>query len=170
MSESEAGKKKLLGISIVGKNPDLWSKLRSRFLNICESVLDLQMDERNQSSVRDELGSFKGKTLDFAKAKLDRPVIENLEIRARIEKLYAEKVKTLAEARKSNAEARIAEVNAGMAEYLWKVNQTRFALIAMKGLMVGEANEEMIVYSNSMDGLMDILNQIKSDMENILHS
>lgn len=79
--------------------------LTPRLQRMLERLLDAVVDQRSQSTVREEAQALIAQSIQHLKDRLDRPGFENEEIAARAAKLLAEAELAKASAAKSQAEA-----------------------------------------------------------------
>jgi hypothetical protein len=94
-----------------------------------------------------------GQPLDYARAKLEKPGLENAKIEAEVLRHYAEREKALAEARVKNAEAEKAELAN-------TVKKLKIALGAAKVLLIGEDGDEAALFSLQIDEFLRVLKEL----------
>src|SRR5262245_40065660 len=103
------------GFQLTGKSPELWSRLRDKFLARVEQLVELvQRDDPTASWLRQQAKELRDGLLDNVKEKLRKEGLQSERIEAEVAKLYAEAEKGRAEARKVNAEARSVEVSTAL--------------------------------------------------------
>ena len=87
-------------VTVSGKSPQRWSQFRDRLLQTLQIVLDTVLDTEEGTTVRDEAQQFTRALLDYAKANLARPGLENDKLEAEIRRLFSQSEADRAEARK----------------------------------------------------------------------
>src|SRR5215510_12105862 len=98
-------KKQFVRVDVRGKTTELWQSLRPKLIQAMNEVLDAVIDDEQGTTVRDEMKQLTTALLDYAKANLARPGLENERIEAEIRRLYGQMEIDRAEARKKHAEA-----------------------------------------------------------------
>jgi hypothetical protein len=148
-------KKQLMRIDVRGKTTELWQSLRPKLIQTMTMVLDTVIDAEHGTTVRDEVKQFTTALLDYAKANLARPGLENERIEAEVRRLYGQMEIDRAEARKKHAEADTLEFNN-------KVRRLRLVLGAVKALMVGEEGEEAVIFTAQITAFLETLDKLAS--------
>jgi hypothetical protein len=147
--------KQFARVDVRGKTAALWQSLRPKLIQAMTEVLDAVLDDEHGTTVRDELKHFTTALLDYAKANLARPGLENERIEAEVRRLYGQIEIDRAEARKKHAEADMLEFNN-------KVRRLRFVLGAAKALMVGDTGEEAGIFTAQITEFLETLDKFAS--------
>ncbi len=148
-------KKQLMRVDVRGKTTELWQSLRPKLIQTMTIVLDTVIDDEHGTTVRDEVKQFTTALLDYAKANLARPGLENERIEAEVRRLYGQMEIDRAEARKKHAEADTLEFNN-------KVRRLRLVLGTVKALMVGEEGEEAVIFTKQITAFLETLEKLTS--------
>lgn len=148
-------KKQFVQVDVRGKTTELWQSLRPKLIQAMNDVLDAVIDTEHGTTVRDEAKQLTTALLDYAKANLARPGLENERIEAEIRRLYGQMEIDRAEARKKYAEADALEFNT-------KVKRLRLALGAAKAFLVGEEGEEAVIFTKQITAFLETLEKFTS--------
>ena len=148
-------KKQFARVDVTGKTAELWSSFRSKLIQAMTDVLDAVIDDEHGTTVRDEMQQLTTALLDYAKANLARPGLENERIEAEVHRLYGQMEIDRAEARKKHAEADTLEFNN-------KVRRLRFVLGAAKAFMVGDTGEEAVIFTAQITAFLETLDNLTS--------
>lgn len=151
-------KRKIIKIDLVGKNDDLFKKIRNLLIDSIDKFLSSSIDYQTKSTVKDEVKKFASLAIKYGEDKLKKAGLENDKLAAEIEEKLAIAEKTKAETRKINAETR-------KLEFENSVNEFRFKLRMAKLLLVGNAGEEAIVYTKQLDMFIEVLDQFSNEFE-----
>lgn len=109
-NEEKRDERELIRFAIAGQS-EAWIRLQDKIFGIIDTIADRiqeisganpEMVESSASAMKD-LSSL---ATDWAKAKIERPSLENSKLRAEIAKEFAEAKKNWAEAKKAEAETR----------------------------------------------------------------
>jgi len=148
-------KKQFARVDVTGKTASLWQSLRPKLIKAMTDLLDTVIDDEQGATVRDEMKQLTTALLDYAKANLARPGLENERIEAEIRRLYGQMEIDRAEARKKHAEADTLEFNN-------KVKRLRLVLGAAKALMVGDDGEEAVIFTAQITAFLETLEKLGS--------
>lgn len=140
-------------VTVSGKSAQRWSQFRDKLLQTLQVVLDTVLDTEEGTTVRDEAQQFTRALLDYAKAHLARPGLENDKLEAEIRRLFSQSEADRAEARKKNAEAEALE-------FQTKVRRLRLVLGGAKAMLVGEQGEEAIIFGKQIEEFLQILKEL----------
>ena len=105
MEHEHLPEKQFALVSVSGKSPERWLQFRDKLLQALQAVLDTVLDSEEGTTVRDEAQQLTRALLDYAKANLARPGLENDKLEAETRRLFYQGEADRAEARKKNAEA-----------------------------------------------------------------
>src|SRR5262249_21831890 len=139
---------------VTGQDPLLWQGLRSKLVEVINGVLDSVIDHEKETTVREEAKKMTSALLDHAKARLAKAGLENEKIEAEIQRLYTQIENDYAEARKKHAEAEAIELNTALKKLWLSVGLT-------KAMLIGEAGEENIVFSQQIDAFLGTLKELE---------
>lgn len=153
--ESEKAQK-FVKIELEGKDNNLWKNLQSKLIGVINNFLDSVIDHKNESTIREEAKKFTSALLDYGKNKLEKAGLDNEKIVAEVDLLYSQKEKQFAEARKLHAEADLIELQTN-------VKKLKIALSSMKLLMIGEANNEEIIFLKQIDVFLQTIKEIEGN-------
>lgn len=142
-------------ISVKGKSDLLWEKLRPKLHEAVNKFLDTVVDSSRKTTIRDEAKELTSSLLKYAKAKLNKPELENQKILAEIDNLYSSKQKDIAEARKIHAEA-------DAIEFQNALNNLRMSLMLTKALLISNKDTNSILFIKEIEGLTEVVNTIKA--------
>src|SRR5262245_31941736 len=131
MEPTHLPEKKFAFITVSGKTTDGWMQFRNKLIQALQTVLDSVLDTEQGTTVRDEAQQFTRALLDYAKANLARPGLENDKLEAEIRRLFSQSEADRAEARKKIAEAEALE-------FQTKVKRLRLVLGGAKAILIGE--------------------------------
>lgn len=112
--------------------------LVSRLRSALETLLDTVVDQRSQSTVREEVQELLAQSIQHLKDRLSRQGLENEEIAARAMKLLAEAEASKAAAAKSKAEASEIELRL-------LARRIRLVIEAERAMVAGELNSFLTV-------------------------
>lgn len=129
---------------------DFWTKINIAI----EQVLDSVIDPKHGTTVREEAQDLTSQALDFLKAKLQTPGLENEEIAARITKLLTEAEKEKETTRKTRAEAEQIELS----NFIKKL---RLVLEAQK-VLYGNGKEKYDPVIARIDTFLNALKELTS--------
>src|SRR5207244_13628550 len=82
--------KQFVRVDVRGKTAALWQSLRPKLIQAMNDVLDAVIDDERGTTVRDEVKQLTTALLDYAKANLARPGLENERIEAEVRRLYGQ--------------------------------------------------------------------------------
>jgi hypothetical protein len=148
-------KRQFVRVDVTGKTAALWQSLRPKLIQAMNDVLDAVIDDEHGTTVRDEAKQLTTALLDYAKANLARPGLENERIEAEIRRLYGQMEIDRAEARKKHAEADTLEFNN-------KVKRLRLVLGMAKAFMVGDTGEEAVIFTAQITAFLETLEKLAS--------
>ena len=97
MNNLNIEKKDFLQIGVSGLNPEIWNRLEGQFADLIEKLCDrIGADNSDQQLTKDivQLG------FNFAKAKIEKPSLENEKLKAEIANNYADANKKIFETEK----------------------------------------------------------------------
>jgi len=154
----EREEKRLLRIDLVGKDENLFANLKGKLIKMVDKVLDSSLDISSDLTVKEELQKFTSLGLNYAESKLKKASIENDQIITEIQEKLSLIQKNKAEARKINATARSIEFDQSLKELTFTLKMT-------KVIMLGEGNEEALVFTKQIDLFLEViksLNEMKS--------
>lgn len=121
-----------------------WESLGPRLRGALEQVLDTVVDQRRQTTVREEAQHLIGESLQNLKERLAKPGLENAEVAARAAKLLAEAEERKSAAAKTRAEA----------------EEIEFSTIVKKLRLLLEAEKAM--RSDRPDAFLEVLSEMGS--------
>jgi len=147
--------KRFVRVDVRGKTAELWQSLRPKLIQAMNDVLDAVIDDEHGTTVRDEMKQLTTALLDYAKANLARPGLENERIEAEIRRLYGQMEIDRAEARKKHAEA-------DALEFTNKVKKLKFVLGMAKAYMLGEEGEEAVICTAQITAFLETLDNLAS--------
>lgn len=112
----EPQERDLIRFAITGKNAELWERLQGRIFEVVDAIVTriadtADLDAPETDAVVEVAQDLAKLATDWARAKLERPSLENQKLQAEIAVQFAEAKKTLAEARKLDAETRQIDAN-----------------------------------------------------------
>jgi hypothetical protein len=148
-------KQRFIGVDVTGKTTGLWQSLRPKLIQAMTDFLDTVVDDAQGTTVRDEMKQLTTALLDYAKANLARPGLENEQLEAQIRRLYVQMEIDRAEARKKHAEADTLELNN-------KVKRLRLVLGMAQAFLVGDASEEAVIFTAQIEAFRTTLNELTS--------
>jgi hypothetical protein len=148
-------KQQFIRVDVTGKTASLWQALRPKLVQAMTDLLDAVIDDAHGTTVRDEMKQLTTALLDYAKANLARPGLENEQLEAQIRRLYVQMEIDRAEARKKHAEADTLEFNN-------KVRRLRLALGMAKAFLVGDASEEAVIFTAQIEAFRATLDELTS--------
>lgn len=148
----EAEKKTFLKVEVAGKNKALWesSGIREKFMQLSTKIIDTVVNFEDNTTVGEEAKQISTELVKYAKEKLKRVGYENERIQAEIDEIYSRARKCEAETRKINAETRRVELET-------KLRELKLSIGIMKALLVGEGDEDSIVFVKKIDVLLEVL-------------
>lgn len=149
-------KKKLVKITLGGKDENLFERLRSKLIDAIDQFLDTAIDYQSGSTIKDETKKFASLALNFAEEKLRKAGIENHKLIAEIEERYSIAEKNKAEARKVNAEA-------NKIEFDQSIKKLTLSLKLSKAIILGEEGKEAIVLTKQIDLFLGALEEMKEN-------
>jgi hypothetical protein len=140
-------------INVRGEDPGTWKRLRGSLVSTIQQMLGSLADVAESGKVREEARKISVAALEYARAKLEKPGLENAKIEAEVLRHYAEREKALAEARVKNAEAEKVELaNA--------VRKLKLSLGAAKVMLIGEDGDEAALFSLQIDEFLRVLKEL----------
>lgn len=95
-----------LEVQVQGNDPTIWAKFAGKFKATIQDLLNLETEKETGKTVRDELGEYFHHLKEAGKAVLERPTLENVQIKAQIQKAYLEMEKVAIEKEILSIEAR----------------------------------------------------------------
>lgn len=155
---------RLTTIDVEGQDKDLWKRFKVGFMKKIEDLMAFEVNPDNKRTLKEEIGTFASKAIEYGKAKLDKAGIENQALLAEIEYKYAQAQREYAEARKIHAEARKGEVEAEEAEFLLQLKKSRSLLRGLKALITTDTQgEELVLLSADMDAFLIMIEAIEEE-------
>lgn len=141
-------------VNVRGETPVIWQQLRGTLMISIQQLLAGLGDFAESGKIREEAKNISLAALDYAKAKLEKPGLENAKIEAEIREKYAE-------IGKKHAETRITAATADKAEFENTVRKLKLSLGAAKVLLIGQEGDEAALFSLQIEEFLRIV----KDME-----
>lgn len=154
-------KKEFLRVDVKGKNTDVWARIRSKFIDQIEYLLNFEINHEDGTSVKDEAKDFVTQTIKFAKEKLKQPGYENMKMLAEIDEIYTKSQLNRTENKIKEAEARIKNVEARNAEFQERLRNMKLSMRLSKAMLVKDETEDSIVFLKEIDTLLEIINEFE---------
>jgi len=158
MPDESTSRADFLQVDVTGKSTEPWVKLRPRFMDAMERLLDNLTDGQKGAWFEQQAKEFRNLLLSYTKAHLAKPGLENDRIVAETTRIYSEREKSLAEARKIHAEANSQEFENTM-------RKMRLALGICKAMLVGEKGQESVLFAQQIDSFLSALRAVEQDTE-----
>jgi len=146
-------RKGFIQVNVTGQSPQGWAELHSKLLASLARVLDRITDGSGAQWFEEQAAQFSKALIDYAKARLAKPGIENEKTMAEIADLYANREKKVAETRRIHAEADAKELENAL-------RRLRLALGVTKGMLVGAEGQEAIVMGKQVEGLLLAIREV----------
>jgi len=156
MPEGQASDNAYLRIDVMGKSPKSWAELRAKLLSSLYKLIDDISEGQGCSWFEARAAEFSRAILDYAKAKLARPGIENEKTLAEVGDLYAERERKLAETRRIHAQADAQELET-------ELKRLTIALKMTKVMLVGDPGDEAMLFGRQIDGLLAAVDQVRGE-------
>ena len=151
-------RKKLTKVTLTGSDPMLWEKMRSKLLLVLDKSLETVINYETGTTVKEEAQEFTSALIKYGKNKLEKASIENDKLNAEVEEIYTKIKKEKAETRKINAEAdRINLEN--------RIREIKISLGSAKAMLIGNENNEDIIFIKKIDAFLNVLNDMKYSNE-----
>jgi hypothetical protein len=140
--------KKTAVIPLCEKNGTRFKELSQSFLNTINNriatALDTIIDEKQGTTVGDEVKEYITAGIQYGKAKLNKPTLDNASVVASTEEAYARINEIRAKTRLVNAEAKEKEISNC-------INEIK-SFLELKKLMLAMNDDAIILISNSSEG------------------
>jgi hypothetical protein len=153
MEHEQLDEKQLVLANVSGKSAERWMQFRNKLVQTLQDFLDTVLDTEQGTTIRDEAQQFTKALLDYAKAHLARPGLENDKLEAEIRRLFSQSEADRAEARKKNAEAEAIE-------FQTKVKRLRLVLGGTKAMLIGERGEEAVIFAQQIEEFLQTLKEL----------
>ena len=141
-------------VNVRGLDPTKWQQFRGTLIKTVMDICSGLSDVANSGKLREEARDISLAALDYAKAKLEKPGLENAKIEAEIREKYAEIEKKHAETRKVSAEA-------DKADYENTVRKLKLSLGMAQVLLMGEDGDEAILFSLQIEQFLRIMKELE---------
>jgi len=141
-------------VQVRGFDPTNWQLLRGTLVKTVMDILGGLGDVANSGKLREEAKNISLAALDYAKAKLEKPGLENAMIEAEIREKYAEIEKKRAETRKVSAEA-------DKADFENTVRKLKLSLGWAQVLLMGEDGDEATLFSMQIEQFLRIVKELE---------
>jgi hypothetical protein len=152
----EDNKSEFIKVEVQGKDTSLWRTLQPKLIQTIHNFLNTVIDSERNTTIREEAKKFTSALLDYGKQKLEKAGLENDKIIAEVDLIYSQKEKEIAETRKIHAEADAIEFNTN-------IKKLRFSLLGIKVLMVGEKNEEELIFLKQVEEFISVIKEIEKE-------
>lgn len=141
-------------VQVRGENPSTWRDLRGTLVKTVFDILGGLSDVANSGKLREEAKRISLAALDYAKAKLEKPGLENAKIEAEIREKYAE-------IEKKHAETRLKSAEADKAEFENTIRKLKVSLGLAQVLIMGEKDDESILFSLQIEQFLRIVKELE---------
>jgi len=148
-------KKSFTQSDITRKSDSLWQLLQPKLIQAMIKALNTVIDDKQGITIRNEMKQLTASLLDYAKANLTHPGLQNERMEAEIRRLYGQMEIDRTEAREKHADADTLEFNN-------KVRRLRLVLDATKPLMVEEEGKEAVNFIAQVTAFLGTLDKLTS--------
>ncbi len=143
--------KSFIRVDVSGFDSARWKLYRSKLIDKLYQFLETEIDPIKRTSIGDELSEFTHKLLNYGKAVLDKPIIENNKLLAQIEDIYAD-------IRKKNAEAEAIELKN-------RLKRFKLFLKSAKIIVGGDQGEEAILFLKDIDQFLLAIREFENESD-----
>lgn len=143
-----------------GLDPQKFALWREKFLDQIQRILDQEIDSERGSTIGDEGRAIASGLLDFAKAKLSQPGIENERVLAEAAEKFASAKMNLAKARKTSAEAESIEIDN-------RIKRLRLMLRMTKAMVIREGGEAALLFGQQVGDLLFALEEFRQETRSL---
>jgi hypothetical protein len=151
--------KKYLRVNVRGKKPSVWKSMRKELVKQVRGLLATVVNPATGATVGGEVRGLAASAFDFLAARLDRPGLENAELEARVDYLYAQaaavRVKSESEARESAARAEAQEIRNAFGKLRLILEAAKLA--ARLSRDEGEEGDEVLCFVRDLDAYQALL-------------
>ena len=148
-------RKKYVRVNTRGKKPGVWKKFRKEFVAKIKSLLGTVVNPASGATVGQEVRSLTAAAFDLAKSKLEKPGLENAELEAKVDYLYAQAAHIRAQAREANARAEAQEIKNAFEKLKLILESAK-----MLALLTGEDGDEMACFIRDVDAFRTVIDDV----------
>lgn len=144
----------MIRIDVSGFDEEKWGNFKSKFLAKLYEFMETELDPIKHTTIKEEIAMFTNKLLEYGKAKLSKPVIDNDKTIAEIEELYSRRLLNIAETRKTNAEADAIEMKN-------KIKKFKLLGTIAKVIIGGKDDQESAAFTRDIENFLIAMNSLE---------